>query len=381
MKKLSLQWRLTLMTAFLVASACLVLNLFLSHSAIMRLDELEEHIVEIEPIGQDPLVINMDDSNLSAQIQQAKNTFHVQSLIATLAVILASSAFTYFLAGQALAPLRKFSSHMENIQAQNLSEPLQTSSTVDEIARLSHSFHEMLERLDQSFTAQRQFAANAAHELRTPLAAMQTKLDVLRKRENPTPAEYDETIQMLSEQTGRLSHLVSVLLEMTELQTTQRTDSVSLSALIEEVICDLTQVADEKRVTLNQEAGEAVLTGSDSLLYRAVYNLVENAIKYNRPNGSVTVGVQVEHGVAIVRVADTGIGIRPENWETIFEPFVRVDKSRSRAMGGAGLGLALVRDIANQHGGNVKVVRSSSQGSEIRLTLPLFQSPKPGHSQ
>lgn len=378
MKKISLQWRLTLMTAVLVTAVCVLLNLFITHSAVMQINEVEKYMIEIDPVGQEPFVIGVDDpvlsSGLGEQISQAKDMFRIQSIIATLAVIFAGSAVTYFLAGRALAPLRKFSSHMEEIQAQNLASPLEVPATGDEIARLTRSFNEMLARLDQAFTVQRQFSANAAHELRTPLAVLQTNLDVLQKRQEPTIEEYAETVGMVREQTGRLTHLVSVLLEMTELQTVQRTDRISVSALIEEVICDLTQVADEKGVQLIQEPGEAVITGSDPLIYRAVYNLVENAIKYNRENGTVTVGVRTENGTAVLGIADTGIGIRKENWEKIFEPFVREDKSRSRIMGGAGLGLALVRDIAHQHGGSVRVVRSSPQGTKIVLTLPLSQN-------
>lgn len=377
MKKMSLQWRLTLMTAILVTMACLLLNVFIGHSAVIRIDEMKNYILEIAPGGQDSLVIGFDGMelfpDLAKQVQQAKNTFRIQSVIATLMVIFAGSALTYFLTSRGLAPLRQFSAHMEKLQAQNLSEPMRVPDTNDEIARLTRSYNEMLERLDQAFTTQRQFSANAAHELRTPLAVMQTNLDVLQKREKPTADEYAETIRMLSEQTGRLSHLVSVLLEMTELQTVQRTDHIELSALVEEVICDLTQIADEKGVTLTQKAGEAAVMGSDLLLYRAIYNLMENAIKYNRPDGAVTAGVRTENGMAVISVTDTGIGISPENWEKIFDPFIRVDKSRSRAMGGAGLGLALVRDIAKQHGGSVKIVRSSEQGTEVVLALPLSE--------
>lgn len=375
MKKLSLQWRFTLMTAILVATVCLLLNLFLSRFAIMRIDEMEAYIVELEPGTQDSFEIEMDNSasaqESSALGHQVKRTFLIQSFLTTLSVILLSSAFTYFLAGRALDPLRKFSTHMESVQAQNLSEPLDIPRTQDEISRLTRSFNEMLSRLNQAFTVQHQFSANAAHELRTPLTIMQTNLDVLQKRDQPTIEEYAAAVQMATEQTGRLSHLVSTLLEMAELQTVQRTDHISMSALIEEVLCDLTQVADDKGVTLNQEAGEAELIGSDTLLYRAVYNLVENAIKYNRPNGTVTIGVRTENDMAIITVIDTGIGINQEYWETIFDPFVRVDKSRSRALGGAGLGLALVRDIAAQHGGNVRIVRSSEKGTVIMLALPV----------
>lgn len=379
MRKISLQWRLTFMTAALVTAACLLLNLIIGHSAVVKIDEMGDYMLEIVPGSQDSITIGLDDMemfpDLKVQVQQAKDTFRIQSVAATLAVILASSAITYFVAGRALAPLRRFSSHMEKIQAENLSDPVEVPAAEDEIARLTRSYNEMLVRLDQAFTAQRQFSANAAHELRTPLAVLQTKIDVLQKREKPTISEYAETIQMVSEQTGRLSHLVNVLLEMTEMQTVQRTERISLSALIEEVICDLAQVADEHSVTLVQQAGEAVVIGSDSLLYRAVYNLVENGIKYNRPNGTVTAGVRNENGMAVLSIKDTGIGISAENRERIFEPFVRVDKSRSRAMGGAGLGLALVRDIAVKHGGSVRVAQSSEKGTEIVLALPVSLSP------
>lgn len=422
MKKCTLQWRLALTTAALVAVACLLLYLFISHSAVMRMDEIEDSIVKIVPDGEEVFEIGLDSFGLpldfQEQVRRAKSAFLLQSILATLAVILAGGALTYVLAGHALEPLRQLNSHMENIQAQNLSEPLPVPDTGDEIARLTRSFNGMLERLNRSFTMQRQFSANAAHELRTPLAVLQTSLDVFRKRKAPTLEEYSAAVGMAAEQTGRLSQLVSVLLEMTELQTVSLTDRVSLSALAEEVLCDLAQVAEEWEVFLAQENGDAQgyedaqeneemqgdkdaqenvsvredenvqrsvdarengdvpedgdvqVTGSDVLLYRAVYNLVENAIKYNRPGGSVTVRTYTEGGRAVLCVRDTGIGIGREHWETIFDPFVRVDKSRSRAMGGAGLGLALVREIAGEHGGSVRVADSSDAGTEIVLELP-----------
>lgn len=371
MKKVSLRWRLTIMLAALMTVSCVLLNMLISHSAIMRIDEVERYVMEIEPVSQESVVINVDDSKLLAQIRQAKDTFRIQSIVATIIIILLGGTFTYFLAGRALAPLRAFSSYMEKLQMENLSEQLKIPGTGDEIARLTCSFNEMLNRLHQAFETQRQFSANAAHELRTPLTVMQTKLDVLQKRKEPTLEEYKETAAMLSEQINRLSDLVSVLLEMTEMQTVQRTDEIVLSALVEEVLCDLTQIADNKGVKLIQKNGDATIVGSDPLVYRAVYNLVENAIKYNRPNGTVTVAIKTENDSAILYVKDTGTGIRPENWENIFNPFVREDKSRSRAMGGAGLGLALVRDIAGQHGGNVRIAQSSEMGTEVILTFPM----------
>ncbi|MBO5144344.1 MAG: HAMP domain-containing protein [Lachnospiraceae bacterium] len=370
MKRLSLQWRLTLMAAALVAAACLLLNLFISSSAIMRINEIETYMIEVAPNGQDAFMFDVASlyPDLQAQIHKSTEAFSIQSILITLAVILLAGVFTYFLAGRALAPLREFSGHMEKIQAQNLSEPLEIPHTDDEIAQLTRSFNRMLTRLDSAFMVQRQFSANAAHELRTPLAVMRTKLDVLKKQENPSAEEYAETLQKVSEQTERLSHLVKMLLEMTELETAPRNDHVCLSALIEEVLCDLAQAADEKKVTLCQHPGDAEVTGSDLLLYRAVYN----AVKYNRPNGSVTVGARMENGCAVLCVEDTGIGIAAENRMDIFEPFVRVDKSRSRAMGGAGLGLALVRDIAEMHGGSVQVVKSSDKGTVIEMKLPAL---------
>lgn len=320
------------------------------------------------------MIIGVDGAGLSEQVRQEKDVFRVQSVLATVAIILGGGLFTWFLTGRTLAPLREFSDRMETIQAQNLSETLEEPAAQDEIACLTRSFNVMLGRLEQAFTTQRQFFANAAHELRTPLAVIQTSLEVLQKREQPSMEEYADVVQMVAEQTGRLSHLVGTLLEITELQTIQRTDHITLSALIEEVICDLAQIADERQVTLIQMPGEADVTGSDPLLYRAVYNLVENAIKYNRPGGSVTVGVRTENDSAILSVTDTGIGIDRASWESVFEPFVRVDKSHSRVMGGVGLGLALVRDIAVQHGGSVKIAHSSDKGTEMLLILPASGS-------
>lgn len=375
MKKWSLQWRLTFMTAMLVTAACLVLNLLVSYSAVSRLDEIEDYIIEVPLSEDDSITFGVDMGQLypelSRQVRESKEIFRIQNVAATLLVIVLGSVFTYFLAGRVLKPLQQFSSRMEVIQAQNLSEPLEIPDTEDEIARLTRSFNEMLMRLNQAFTVQRQFSANAAHELRTPLAVIQTKLDVFRKRKNPSAVEYEETIAMMQEQTGRLSHLVGVLLEMTELQTAERTDHIFLGALTEEVFCDLAQVAEEKQVELIQTGEDAELMGNDSLLYRAVYNLVENAIKYNKPGGTVTVEIRTQQDTAVLTVTDTGIGISAENREKIFEPFFRVDKSRSRAMGGAGLGLALVRDIAHLHGGSVGVRDNPGDGTAIVLSLPV----------
>ena len=310
------------------------------------------------------------NANLENQIQNTKNNFLFQSMIATGIIILLSSICTWFVTRRALTPLRRFSDKISQVQAQNLSEPLEVPLSEDEISRLTRSFNDMLARLDNAFSAQKQFVASAAHELRTPLAVMQTNLEVFYKKPEHAPQEYDRLFTMLQEQTGRLSHLAEILLDMTGLQTVERSDTISLAALTEEVFCDLDPVAEKHQVRLIQTDGDCTVTGSYILLYRAVYNLVENAIKYNRPSGSVTVSIHTAES-AVLEVTDTGIGISPENQEKIFDPFYRVDKSRSRAMGGAGLGLALVSEIARQHNGQVKVTQSSEKGSTIALMLPV----------
>ena len=338
-----------------------------------RSGRISDYVVLVTPDNSNPISINVDPKilipDLENQIQNTKNNFLFQSMIATGIIILLSSICTWFVTRRALTPLRRFSDRIRQVQAQNLSEPLEVPLSEDEISRLTRSFNDMLARLDNAFSAQKQFVASAAHELRTPLAVMQTNLEVFYKKPEHAPQEYDRLFTMLQEQTGRLSHLAEILLDMTGLQTVERSDTISLAALTEEVFCDLDPVADKHQIRLIQTEGDCTVTGSYILLYRAVYNLVENAIKYNRPSGSVTVSIHSAES-AVLEVTDTGIGISPENQEKIFDPFYRVDKSRSRAMGGAGLGLALVSEIARQHNGQVKVTQSSEKGSTIALILP-----------
>lgn len=389
-RKLSLQRRLTLIITLLVTVTCVLMYFFISHSAVTGIENLENYMIQIDPesiSGSDstPITFNVDPSvlfpDLSSQVQSTKDLFRTRSLIITIIMILLSSICTYFISKRALTPLRKLSQKVDQIQAQNLSEPLDVPDTHDEVSRLTIAFNNMLSRLDEAFTAQKQFSANAAHELRTPLAVMQTNLEVFSRKTSPAPEEYRSLFSMIQEQTGRLSHLASVLLDMTGIQTIERSDSISLAALTDEVFCDLASVAEDKQIKLVQEDGDCMVTGSYLLLYRAVYNLVENAIKYNKPDGSVTVSIHIlpshsdflhnTESFAVIEVTDTGIGISPENQKKIFSPFFRVDKSRSRSMGGAGLGLALVSEIARQHNGEVKVFRSSEKGTTMALVLPL----------
>jgi len=380
----SLQLKLTLLLSLLMIVSCVLMYFFISHSAVSGMDGLQNYMIKVDPQdGDSPITFNVDPKALFPQfeqeIQETKEAFLLRSVIATTIIILLSSVCTYFLTKKALTPLQKLTSEVSQIQAQNLSTQLPVPDSKDEIAQLTSSFNEMLARLDNAFSTQKQFSANAAHELRTPLAVLQTNLEVFEKKQKPEMIEYRQLFTMIKEQTARLSQLVGTLLDMTNLKSVPRTDQVSLEELVDEVFCDLDPIAEKAGISIhfndssNQDLHTDV-TGSYVLLYRAVYNLVENAIKYNRPHGSVSVSVKQENGQAMVLVTDTGIGISPENQKKIFDPFFRVDKSRSRAMGGAGLGLALVDSIAKEHRGTVKVLESSSAGSTIVLMLPVDNS-------
>ena len=392
----SLQLKLTLLLSLLMIVSCVLMYFFISHSAVSGMDGLQNYMIKVDPQdGDSPITFNVDPKALFPQfeqeIQETKEAFLLRSVIATTIIILLSSVCTYFLTKKALTPLQKLTSEVSQIQAQNLSTQLAVPNSKDEIAQLTSSFNEMLARLDNAFSTQKQFSANAAHELRTPLAVLQTNLEVFEKKQEPEMVEYQQLFTMIKEQTARLSQLVGTLLDMTNLKSVPRTDHVSLEELVDEVFCDLDPVAEKAGISIHFDDNSSQdwhtdvhtpdasalnnnirnITGSYVLLYRAVYNLVENAIKYNRPNGSVTVSVKEKNGQAMILVKDTGIGISPENQKKIFDPFFRVDKSRSRAMGGAGLGLALVDSIAREHGGSVKVLESNEKGSIIALMLPI----------
>ena len=392
----SLQLKLTLLLSLLMIVSCVLMYFFISHSAVSGMDGLQNYMIKVDPQdGDSPITFNVDPKALFPQfeqeIQETKEDFLLRSVIATTIIILLSSVCTYFLTKKTLTPLQKLTSEVSQIQAQNLSTQLAVPNSKDEIAQLTSSFNEMLTRLDNAFSTQKQFSANAAHELRTPLAVLQTNLEVFEKKQEPEMVEYKQLFTMIKEQTARLSQLVGTLLDMTNLKSVPRTDQVTLEELVDEVFCDLDPVAEKAGISIHFDDSSSQdlytdvhtpdasalnnnirnITGSYVLLYRAVYNLVENAIKYNRPNGSVTVSVKEKNGQAMILVKDTGIGISPENQKKIFDPFFRVDKSRSRAMGGAGLGLALVDSIAREHGGSVKVLESNEKGSIIALMLPV----------
>lgn len=385
MKRLSLQWRITLLTALLIAGTCICLNLLLYHSGAVSIDSLNGFVFEYTPESpEDPdgLAIEISDSQMSEFISRfsdeaydVKTDFGRKGWLITVAVTIVSAAIAYFVSGQALKPLRKLSQQAEKIDQDSISDIRLNEDTVKEFRQLSISVNLMLDRLSESFATQRQFSGNAAHELRTPLAIMQTKLELFAAEHKNMEDDTAELVRSQEEQLDRLSRLVHTLLEMSNLSSAPRSDRIELAPLVEEIITDLTPLASQNDITMEQDCDNVVITGSDALIYRLVFNLIENAVKYNRRGGSVSVSVHKENSDVVVRVSDTGCGIPEEYRESIFQPFFRVDKSRSRQMGGVGLGLALVHEIAVLHGGSVRAEPGNKSGTVFIVTLPAGDDP------
>ncbi len=385
MKRLSLQWRITLLTALLIAGTCICLNLLLYHSGAVSIDSLNGFVFEYTPeSSEDPdgLAIEISDSQMSEFISRfsdeaydVKTDFGRKGWLITVAVTIVSAAIAYFVSGQALKPLRKLSQQAEKIDQDSISDIRLNEDTVKEFRQLSVSVNLMLDRLSESFATQRQFSGNAAHELRTPLAIMQTKLELFAAEHKNMESDTAELVRSQAEQLDRLSKLVHTLLEMSNLSSAPRSERIELAPLVEEIITDLTPLASQNDITMEQDCDNVVITGSDALIYRLVFNLIENAVKYNRRGGSVSVSVHKENNDVVVRVSDTGCGIPEEYRESIFQPFFRVDKSRSRQMGGVGLGLALVHEIAVLHGGSVRAESGNKPGTVFIVTLPAGDDP------
>ena len=385
MKRLSLQWRITLLTALLIAGTCICLNLLLYHSGAVSIDSLNGFVFEYTPeSSEDPdgLAIEISDSQMSEFISRlsdeaydVKTDFGRKGWLITVAVTIVSAAIAYFVSGQALKPLRKLSQQAEKIDQDSISDIRLNEDTVKEFRQLSVSVNLMLDRLSESFAMQRQFSGNAAHELRTPLAIMQTKLELFAAEHKNLEGDTAELVRSQAEQLDRLSRLVHTLLEMSNLSSAPRSERIELAPLVEEIITDLTPLASQNDITMEQDCDNVVITGSDALIYRLVFNLIENAVKYNRRGGSVSVSVHKENSDVVVRVSDTGCGIPEEYRESIFQPFFRVDKSRSRQMGGVGLGLALVHEIAVLHGGSVRAEPGNKVGTVFIVTLPAGDDP------
>ena len=383
MKRISLQWRITLMTVLLIGVTCVAMNLLLCFSGVYYMDTIVDGLqgggtVILNEEGTasfDPQLVAPDDE-LTIVVDGAQGRFRATNWYITAAVTLLSGILAYFVSGRALKPLRSFASQVEMVQMNNLADMKIDEDVLPEFKQLSHSFNQMLERLNTAFAAQRQFTGNAAHELRTPLALMQAQLELFSAEHPAVLPQTAEFLALLREQTERLTQMTRTLLEMSNLQQVARNERIQLAPMIEEIFTDLAPLSDKRGVTLTAE-GDGIMTGSDALIYRLIFNLTENAVKYNRPGGSVRVSVTQEPEKLLLRVSDTGCGIPEEHQRSIFQPFFRVDKSRSREYGGAGLGLALVWEIAELHGGFVWVEKSSEKGTTIAVGLPTQQSTKP----
>lgn len=375
MKKLSLQWRITLMTALLICSTCMAMNWLIGCSGRHYMDSIGANLsTAIDPSEGaveyfDPSREGLDP-NLTIVIYGAQNSFTATNWYITAAVTLLGGILAYFVSGRALRPLRTFVAQVEKVQPNNLADMKITEEVLPEFRQFSDSFNQMLERLDEGFTAQRQFTGNAAHELRTPLALMQAQVELFSAEHPDVLPETADFLRLLREQTERMTQMTRTLLEMCGLQAVPCTDHIELGPMIDEIFADLAPLAEKNNITLERE-GDGTMTGSDTLIYRLLFNLTENAIKYNRPGGSVRLSVTPEPEKLLIRVADTGPGIPERFQRSIFQPFFRVDKSRSREYGGVGLGLSLVWEIVKLHGGTVCVENSSEAGTTVAVSLPL----------
>ena len=382
MKRLSLQWRITLMTVLLIGITCVAMNLLLCTSGVYYMDTIADSLQGGTVILNDGGAASFDpqliapNEELTIVVDGVQGRFRTTNWYITAAVTLLSGILAYFVSGRALKPLRSFASQVERVQLNNLADMRIDEDAISEFRQLRRSFNQMLERLNNAFAAQRQFTGNAAHELRTPLALMQAQLELFSSEHPDVLPETAEFLTLLREQTERLTQMTKTLLEMSNLQQVARNERIQLAPMIEEIFTDLAPLAEKRGVTLDAE-GDGSLIGSDALIYRLLFNLTENAVKYNRPGGSVRVELAQGQEKCIIRVSDTGCGIPEEYQRSIFHPFFRVDKSRSREYGGAGLGLSLVWEIANLHGGSVWVEESSDKGTTIAVGLPTQQSTKP----
>ena len=380
MKRMSLQWRLTCITTLCIAIICGCLTMFVYKNGVHYIDSLHD---AVESQGDekgnksDEIYISIPDDKwdefadeFSVQVYNNKADYKRNSLIIMVLLALLGGVVTYFISGHALRPIREFSDKIEEVQAQNLSDSRIEENNVKELNQLGISYNKMLERLSEAFEIQRQFTANAAHELRTPLALMQVQLDLYNSASHPgNDADTLQTIKMVTEQNDKLNRMVKTLLDMSELQTVGRDDKIILDAIVEEVLADLEPLAVEKNIKLIGKCEDATMIGSDILIYRLVYNLVENAIKYNHPLGQVTVTAYQKNKHVYLSVEDTGSGIPMELRERVFEPFFRVDKSRSRELGGVGLGLAFVREIVRVHDGSICIKSGKTGGTIFEVTF------------
>lgn len=375
MKRLSLQWRITLMSVALIGLTCVLMNCLIGYSGKHYMDSIGNgisaysEIENSEPDSFDPESNSLDHDELTIIVNGAQHSFGTTNWYITVAVTLLGGVLAYFVSGRALKPLKSFASQVENVQPDNLADMKISEDVLPEFKQFSKSFNGMLDRLDEGFSAQRQFTGNAAHELRTPLALMQAQIELFSVEHSDIQHDTAELLKLLQEQTERMSQMTKTLLEMSELRTVPCNDVIELAPMFEEVFADLAPLAEKRGITLECD-GDGTIIGSDTLIYRMLFNLTENAIRYNRPNESVRACVSERNGQIFIRVRDNGNGIPEQYRESVFQPFFRVDKSRSREYGGVGLGLALVREIALLHGGRVLAEESTENGTVMLVILP-----------
>ena len=373
-KKLSLQWRITLTTALLVCATCVLMNCLIGYSGMRYMESIGNGLAAYgdidkgEPGSFGPESVS-PDQDLTIIVSDAQQSFGATNWLITVAVTLLGGVLAYFVSGRALRPLRDFAAQVEQVQPNNLAEMKISEDVLPEFKQFSASFNDMIDRLDQGFSAQKQFTGNAAHELRTPLALMQTQMELFSLEHPGANPETADFLKLLQEQTERMSQMTKTLLEMSELRSVPCNDRIELAPLVDEVFADLAPLAEQREIAL-ECAGDAEIIGSDTLLYRLVFNLVENALRYSRPGTAVSVSIDEEANRVLLRVRDRGAGIPVQYRESIFQPFFRVDKSRSREYGGVGLGLSLVWEIAALHGGTVEVEESSNEGTVMLVALP-----------
>lgn len=374
MKKLSLQWRITLMTVLLIGATCIFMNVLIGYSGRHYMDSIGSYITDygdaasVEPDYFDPEREKIDQ-DLTIVIHGAQESYITTNWYITAAVTLLGGVLAYFLSGHALKPLRTFTARVEKVQPNNLTDMKITEDVLPEFKQFGRSFNQMLDRLDEGFTAQRQFTGNAAHELRTPLSLMQAQLELFSAEHPEVLPETADFLRLLREQTERMTQMTKTLLEMSELRAIPCTERIEIGPMAEEILTDLAPLAERNGIIL-ESTGDGVMIGSDTLIYRMLYNLTENAIRYNRPDGTVHITITNEKNQPVIRVADTGCGIPEQYRDSIFQPFFRVDKSRSRENGGVGLGLSLVWEIVALHGGEIRVEKSSEKGTTIAVKFP-----------
>lgn len=375
MKRLSLQWRITLMSVALIGLTCVLMNCLIGYSGKHYMDSIGNgisaysEIENSEPDSFDPESKSLDHDELTIIVNGAQHSFGTTNWYITVAVTVLGGVLAYFVSGRALKPLKSFASQVENVQPDNLADMKISEDVLPEFKQFSKSFNGMLDRLDEGFSAQRQFTGNAAHELRTPLALMQAQIELFSVEHSDIQHDTAELLKLLQEQTERMSQMTKTLLEMSELRTVPCNDVIELAPMFEEVFADLAPLAEKRGITLECD-GDGTIIGSDTLIYRMLFNLTENAIRYNRPNESVRACISERNGQIFIRVRDNGNGIPEQYRESVFQPFFRVDKSRSREYGGVGLGLALVREIALLHGGRVLAEESTENGTVMLVILP-----------